>query len=492
MQKHLEYFRKMKFFKNASRTAIVLMQLLVSSACIGDTIIITNLYSFGISPDAWGPRNTLTQNTNGIFYSVTPGGGPTGDGAIFAITPKGAFTNLVYFSRTNGSVPRAGLIQGTDGNLYGTTFDGGMPDINGDTLGTVFQVTPSGILTSLFSFSGTNGWGPGGPGGALVEGSDGYFYGTTQFGGPTYNPITYPYNYGYGTIFKISTNGILTTLVSFNGTNGSNPVGALLEVTNGVFYGTTSSGGVSNLGTVFQITTNGILTTLASFNGTNGSAPQAGLIRGRDGCFYGTTLNGGTFTNQSGNRPFGTIFKMNSNGMLNSLYSFSGGPNDGYNPYDALLQSTDGSLYGTTWGGGAYDMGVIFRVTTTGVLTALYSFHAYFALPRDGGQPYAGLVQGADGYFYGTTHGAGAYGGGTFFRFSIPPTLQMAVRTNKTMAFNWNSVIDGQYQLQYVTNLNSTDWINLGSTITATNSTVNTSDFGLSDSQRFYRLQLFQ
>ncbi len=483
---------RMKLVKGILLTASVLVQLLVSSVCNGDTITITNLYSFGISPAAWGPKDALIQNTNGNFYGATPGGGPTGDGSIFEITPDGTFTALVYFSRTNGSIPRAGLVQGTDGHFYGTTFDGGMPDINGDTLGTVFKVSPSGDLTSLASFSGTNGWGPGGPSGALVDGSDGCLYGTTQFGGPTYNPITLPYNYGYGTVFKINTNGVLTSLASFNVTNGAYPIGALLEVTNGIFYGTTSSGGASNMGTVFQITTNGTITTLASFNGTNGSEPQAGLIRGRDGCFYGTTLNGGTVTNQNGDRPFGTVFKMDRSGTIGTLHSFSGQPNDGSNPYDGLVQGADGNLYGTTWGGGAYDMGVIFQITPTGVLTTLYTFHAYFALPRDGGQPYAGLVQGSDGYFYGMTSGAGANGGGTFFRFSIPPILQMVMGTNRTMTFTWNGVIGGQYQLQYEANLDSTNWINLGSTTTATNCIVITSDLDPPDSTRFYRVQMLQ
>jgi len=460
---------------------IMLLHFFSADLCNGDTLTVTNLFSFGTSPNAWGPVDTLTQTTN-IFYSTTPGGGPTGDGSIFTITTNGSFNALVYFSRTNGSIPKGGLVQGLDGNFYGTTFGGGTPDINGDLLGTVFRATPSGVITSLVSFGGTNGWGPMG---RLLQGTDGFLYGTTRSGGPAYNPNTLPFNYGNGTVFRISTNGTLTTLASFDGTNGAYPLGVLYEVTNGIFYGTCSSGGISNMGTIFQISTNGTLNTLASFNGTNGSAPQAGLIKGRDGFFYGTTLNGG----QSGN---GTIFRMDNGDAITTLYSFTGLQNDGSNPYDVLTQGADGNLYGTTCNGGAYNLGVVFQATTTGNLTTLYSFHYDFALPRDGGQPYGGLIQSGDGYFYGTAKGGGAYGGGTFFRFPIPPTPEITAQPNRTMAFSWFSVVGGLYQLQYTTNLISTNWVNLGGVITATNVIANGTDDAPPDLQRFYRILLKQ
>jgi uncharacterized repeat protein (TIGR03803 family) len=378
----------------------------VASTSCADTLTITNLYSFGVSPNAWGPVNTLAQDTHGDFYGTTPGGGPLGCGTVFQLTSTAQFNALVYFSGTNGSNPYGGLLRASDGTFYGTTQSGGIPDVNGDTLGTVFNVSTNGLLTSLVSFSGTNG---GMPIAGLTQGSDGALYGTTRYGGPAYAPNNSPYNYGYGTVFKITTDGALTMLASFNGTNGAYPYGALLEFTNGIFYGTTSSGGSNNLGTVFQVDTNGNLTTLACFNGTNGSNPQAALIRGRDGLLYGTTLKGGTVTNANpqddptGIRPYGTVFRMSRDGELCTLHSFSGSSGDGYYPYDALLQGTDGCLYGTTWGGGDYQIGVIFRMTLAGDLITLYSFHGNYALPLgDSGQPYAGLVQSGDGYLYGT------------------------------------------------------------------------------------------
>jgi uncharacterized repeat protein (TIGR03803 family) len=445
--------------------------------------IITNLYSFGISPNAWGPRDTLTQNSNGLFYGTTPGGGPTGVGAIFSITRNGIFTSLAYFSGTNGSLPYGRLVLGPDGDYYGTTSSGGIPDTNGDVFGTVFKVTLDGTITSLASFAGTNGWNPIG---GLVLGSDGCFYGTTEFGGPTYNTTIYPH--GYGTVFKVDTNAMLTTLAVFDGTNGAYPVGALLEVADGVFYGTTSSGGISNVGTIFQVTADGAITAIASFKGTNGSGPQAGLIRARDDCFYGTTLGGGTSTNTQK----GTVFKLGKDGSIHTLYSFTAWPDDGASPLDALVQGPDGNLYGTTRDGGQYDMGVIFQTTSDGRLTTLYSFHAYFELPRDGGQPYAGFVHGDDGYFYGTTRGAGASGGGTFFRFAAPPNLQIAPSTGRTMAISWNSVIGGLYQLQYTTNIDSINWIVINSNFVATNTTPTNYDVPSPDFQRFYRMLQLQ
>jgi uncharacterized repeat protein (TIGR03803 family) len=194
--------------------------------------------------------------------------------------PAQTFTTLHSFDGKDGSRPYAGLIQATDGNLYGTT-DFGEP--HGE--GTVFKITPSGMLTTLHSFDYADG---GNPSAGLVQGTDGNLYGTTYGGGA---------NQG-GEIFKITPSGRLTTFHSFEGTDGSYPYAGLVQATNGDFYGTTSGGGSSNCfgagcGTVFKITPSGILTTLHSFNGTDGQFPAGVLVRATDGSFYGTTEYGG-------------------------------------------------------------------------------------------------------------------------------------------------------------------------------------------------------
>jgi len=202
---------------------------------------------------------------------------------------------------------------------------------------------------------------------------------------------------GYGTVFKISTNGGLASLYFFSGGNdGANPQAGLVQGSNGNFYGTTYQGGTNNYGTVFKIRTNGGLTSLYSFTGGNdGANPQAGLVQGSDGNFYGTTYQGGT-------NNYGTVLKISTNGGLTRLYSFTGGY-VGANPQAGLVQGSDGNFYGTTYQGGTNGIGTVFKISTNGGLTSLYSFGG-----KDGENPYAGLLQGSDGNFYGTTYRGGA------------------------------------------------------------------------------------
>lgn len=184
----------------------------------------------------------------------------------------------------------------------------------------------------LFNFT----QGPIGPLGNMVQGGDGGFYGTTYAGGSS----------GAGTVFKVATNGALTTLASFAGTNGNSPSGLTLG-TDGNFYGTTSQGGIGGVGTVFKVTANGALTMLVSFvssSDTNGAYPSGGLTLGNDGNFYGTTSQGGS----SGG---GTVFKVTTNGSLTTLVSFNG--TNGASPRAAVTLGGDGSLYGTTESGGS-------------------------------------------------------------------------------------------------------------------------------------------
>jgi len=237
-------------------------------------------------------------------------------------------------------------------------------------------------FTTLHSFESTDG---AFPYAGLIQATDGNFYGTTSGGGA--------YDY-YGTVFKIAPVGTLTTLHSFNGTDGSLPL-RLIQATNGNFYGTTEEGGTYGFGTVFKITPRGTLTTLHSFDSSDGKFPVGGLSQATDGNFYGTTYEGGA----SG---YGTIFKITPRGTLTTLHSFDG-YHDGALPWDRLIQATDGNFYGTTQTGGTYDHGTIFEITAGGTLTTLHSFDFV-----DGDQAHAGLIQSTDGNLYGTTYGGGA------------------------------------------------------------------------------------
>ena len=196
-----------------------------------------------------------------------------------------------------------------------------------------------------------------------------------------------------------------TTLHSFAGMDGDNPYGALVQATNGNFYGTTYDGGNYYVGTVFKITPSGTLTTLHSIDGPEGGGPYAGLVQATNGDFYGTTYEVGNY---------GTVFKITPSGKLTTLHRFD--YTDGAFPYAGLVQATNGNFYGTTYGGGANNVyGTVFKITPSGTLTTLHSFAG-----ADGGGPYAGLVQATNGDFYGTTYGGGANNLGTIFKTSVP------------------------------------------------------------------------
>jgi uncharacterized repeat protein (TIGR03803 family) len=349
------------------------------------------LYSFAAGSDGGGPGAGLIQGTDGNFYGTTIVGGTSNNGTLFEVTPAGVETVLYSFAGgSDGANPYGGLIQGTDGNFYGMTYIGGTSGH-----GTVFMVTPTGIETVLYSFAGGNDGAS--PFAALIQGADGDFYGTTQYGGPS----------NAGTVFKVTPSGLETVLYAFTGgSDGSNPTVQLIQDTDGNLYGTTGYGGAFGSGTVFKVTPPGVETILYSFIGGNdGANPFVGLIQGADGNFYGTTYGGGTAS-------AGTVFKITPGGVETVLYSFAGG-NDGANPIAALVQSADGNFYGTTILGGASGVGTIFKITPTGVETVLYTFTG----GNDGGNPTPGLIQGADGNFYGTTELGGTSNNGTVFKF---------------------------------------------------------------------------
>ena len=367
----------------------------------------TTLFKFD-GTDGGQPQATLVQATNGALYGTTSAGGASNVGTVFKITPGGRLTTLHSFcSQTNctdGVAPN-GLVQATAGDLYGTTSRGG---VNG--YGTVFKITPSGTLTTLYSFcsQGVYPYCTDGdqPSAGLVQAANGDLYGTTGFGGAA----------AYGTVFKITPGGTLTTLHSFyGGTDGHEPAG-LVQAASRDLYGTTLLGGADRTGTVFKITPTGALTTLYSFcsqNGcTDGFSPNAGLVQATNGDFYGTTADGGA-------NGEGTVFKITPSGTLTTLYSFCSSTNcrEGSFPEAGLVQATDGDLYGTTHGS-ANNNGTVFKITPSGTLTTLYSFCSQSGC-TDGQYPQAGLVQDTNGDFYGTTTGGGTGGNGTVFRLSV-------------------------------------------------------------------------
>ncbi len=317
---------------------------------------LTTLYSFcaqtGCPDGKWPEYSGLVQASNGNFYGTTGLGGAYNDGTVFEITTEGTLTTLHSFNGADGTGGGA-LIQASNGNLYGTTYlGGGSSACNGPGCGTVFEITPAGQFSTLHTFDGADGFIPSG----LIQASNGNFYGTTARGGVA-SDICNDLGQGCGTVFELTPSGNLTTLYAFHGNDGSMPLAGLVQATNGNFYGTTDWGGDTNDGTVFEITPEGELTTLHNFDMTDGAGPADVLVQATDGNFYGTTGGGGLYgwtanppPGQMSGSGYGTLFEITPEGELTTLHNFD--MTDGAGPAGGLVQATDGNFYGTTTFGG--------------------------------------------------------------------------------------------------------------------------------------------
>jgi uncharacterized repeat protein (TIGR03803 family) len=287
--------------------------------------------------DGWHPSAGLALGSDGLFYGSTRSRGTyyPNDGTTFSIAGDGTF-NLLDVLDDRFANPSATLVQGMDGDYYGTS-----PGKGGSiTPGSVFKVTSSGQLKLLHAFSrkfdGAN------PVSGLIQGTDGAFYGTTSDGA-----------FGCGTIFRMSPLGFLITLHAFTFDDGCIPLGTLVQADDGNFYGTTYSGGSGEYGTVFQMTPSGKLSTLHSFDVFDGASPYAGLVQATDGKLYGTT-DSGSFGN------YGLIFSITKNGQFAVLQRFD--YFHGQGPEGGLVQHTNGLLYGTTTFGGLTNHGTVYTV----------------------------------------------------------------------------------------------------------------------------------
>jgi mannan endo-1,4-beta-mannosidase len=367
----------------------------------------STLGSFGAGLAGYYP-NGLARGADGRLYGTTQDGGANDLGTVFVADTNGQPVDLYSFTGAgDGAYSYAALIQGADGNFYGTTP--GDLGANGD--GTVFSMTTNGAVSGIYSFTGgSDGASPYAP---LVQTTDGSLFGVTYYGGA----------YGYGTVFKVSTNGVFNLLHAFTGgADGAYSDAALVQGADGNLYGAASGGGAYGDGTVFTLAADGTFTTLYSFTGGNdGYSPDAALVQGNDGNFYGVTSYGGANLN-------GTIFRITTSGVLTTLHAFAGG-SDGATPYGGLRQLADGNLYGTTAYGGPYNDGTVFRITPGGTVTILAWFDGY-----NGANPQSALVQGSDGALYGTTLNGGVNSNGVIFRVTVPVPPVGSVTTTLGLA----------------------------------------------------------
>ena len=361
----------------------------------GDTVAFATVHAFR---EAEGARvfGALVQARDGYFYGTASYGGPSGSGTVFRMSPNGRLRVLSAFDGdTTGGLPEGGLIQASDGYLYGTTLRGGAGNS-----GTVFRIDTAGTITVLHAF---DYWSTGASSAApLVEGHDGRLYGTTSAGG----------TFGQGVLFGIDKGGTLTVLHSFDErTTGSGP-GPVVQGRDGVLYGTTFNGGAFGAGTLFRATIAGQVTVLRSFDPSReGGHPTARLTQGHDDALYGTTMWGGA-------GGAGTAFRASTGGALSILHVFEVNTTGRY-PSGALLEIDDGAFYGTAVRGGPYGPGTIFRVNGGGGAQLLHAF-----APGVGTLPLGGLMQASDGHFYGATRQRGGWDAGALFRLTARGSLR--------------------------------------------------------------------
>ncbi len=374
--------------------------LLFAVAASAQTYTVLHTYPIGSGNySGIGWPQVMSQGRDGILYSTISNDGTKNVGTVFNITTAGQLNTIYSFCPltgcADGSSPLGGVTLGFDGNFYGTTQGGGSHGA-----GTVFKVTPTGTLTTLWNFA--NGTDDSVPFYTTLQGQDGNMYGVSLG----------QYNGQYGALFKVSPSGVFKTLRDFNYTNGATP-SLPTQGTDGNFYGTTQGGGdpTCRCGVVYKATAAGVITVLHNFKGypTDGYRPLAVLVQGYDGNFYGTTYQGGA-------KNYGSVFKITPSGTFTLLYSFDSVTGDGLKPITGLTLGTDGNFYGTTGNGGTKNFGSLYKITPAGSESVLYSFCSVSC--NDGFGPATPLVLHTDGKFYGNTNG-NSLGGSVFYSLDV-------------------------------------------------------------------------
>lgn len=355
-----------------------------------------NFCSLSACSDGQYPEVPLIEDSQGNFYGSTYEGGAHNAGTVFKLARGGGLTVLYSFgaTSTDGIEPVGSLVRDSKGNLYGATAAGGV-----NRSGAVFKISPDGTETIVHSFGASASDGLYPVSGLAIDGQ-GNIYGTTSYGGK---------GFGAGTVYKVSAQGSYSIVHYFvGGGDGLRPMAPLALDQQGNLYGTTELGGAFGEGSVFKIASGGKESILHSFSATgaakaDGVFPEGGLVVDAQGNLYGTTYNGGAFHT-------GVVFKLTPAGTETVLHSF-GGTGDGLHTQAALIIDGSGNLYGTSFQGGAFGAGIVFKLDSLGNETILHSFGS----GTDGAYPHAALLMDSLGNLYGTTEQGGTSNGGTVF-----------------------------------------------------------------------------
>jgi uncharacterized repeat protein (TIGR03803 family) len=411
-----------------TKNALLKSGFLLSAACLFGTVAVpraaaqslTSLYSFTGNADGSNPVSGLLQDSAGNFYGTTATGGQ-GFGTVYKLSSAGAFTVLYSFTGgSDGSSPFAGLVMDSAGNLYGAARYGGA-----DSAGTIFKLNPAtaNSFTVLHTFTGAS--------------DGGYPYGTLLLSGSTLFGTTFSGGTGSGVVFEMDLSGNETVLYTFTGgADGGNPYSGVIMDSSKNLYGTAGHGGAASFGVVYKLNpSTRQYTVLHSFQGgSDGQTPVGGLLLDSSGNLYGTTWAYG-----SGG---GTVFKMvAATGAETVLHNFTG-TSDGGNPYAGLVMDSTGALYGTTQLGGNNLSGVIYKITTAGTLTVLYSFLD----GSDGGGPSAPVLVDPQGNLAGTTTYGGANGSGSIYRLTIVDLKTVTVTSGQTVHLS-GDVVDNDLNI---------------------------------------------
>jgi len=370
-------------------TSIVLMALIATAHAQTPGL----LYSFDpIDEGVFGPfpQSVMAQGPDGNIYGTTDTGGANSFGGMFMVTPSGAETKLHDFTSAEGTHCNMGLTLGNDGNFYGACLDGGT-----NNEGELYRMTSSGVLTILYSFTNVNGDGAE-PDAPPIQASDGNFYGGTLAGGA----------HNDGVIYKMTPAGVVTIIHSLAyPAEGGSVGGALVQGSDGNLYGTTEEGAG-----IFKVTTTGKYTVIHALSASDGQVPLSALIQGSDGNFYGTTSLGGSAGD-------GTIFKVTPAGAFTVVHNFDPTIDGQGDPWNALVQATNGSYYGVSFRSGLSGQnsyGGLFKLTSKSAYSSLYLFDGTV-----GANPGSALIQHTNGLLYGNTESQGGFNGGSIYSLNV-------------------------------------------------------------------------